>query len=169
MMTAGLLVSVISIMAILLAPQMMDQVAARKEAEPIFILLRQGKLKEACIASRGLRFVTRTNVVTGIVSDSVIENLPDFKPLSPKAAAMVQREIIRQLPEENDESRLFGVFGALMHFYEHGTLALQDADWKVVEAAMERYNAQEEPRTPFFVDTDSDGKKRVSFSGFRMN
>ncbi len=149
-------------------PRIKEYIEARKRAEPIIAMLRQGTsidtIGNAVNMITGHRFVTDTNTVTGEVSHYVMEKLPDFEPLSRTAAEMVQKEIIRVLPGVSGVDELHTLIESLTSFKEQGTLAVRETDWKVVIEATDRYNSQMPPKSPFglFVSTDKDGNKYVN-------
>lgn len=154
-----------------IVPKTIKYYAARKRADPIILMLRQSTnyydgIGRAVNSIGGLRFVTRTNAVTGVVSDYHLDKNPDFKPLSKQAAAMVQDVIIRRLPHLEDTVALNYLFRALMAFREQDTLTLSDADWHVVEDAMDRFNSQQKPdQIQYHVSLAPDGVRWVSGSG----
>ncbi len=160
--------------AIMFLPSAKEYMEARKRAHPIIAMLRQGttfeSIGKAVNAISGHRYVTDTNAVTGKVSHTVVEKLPDFEPLSKMAAIMVQTEIIRMLPSLEDKGALSNIFGAILWFDAQGTLDLTDADWQIVEAAVDRYNRQQKPgQGGYGIVVAEDGTKQIGIRGATRN
>jgi hypothetical protein len=156
--------------AILFLSSAKEYMDARKRAQPIVAMLRQGTIFEsigkAVNAISGHRYVTDTNAVTGEVRHTVVEKLPDFEPLSKMAAKMVQTEIIRVLPSLAEKDALSCIFLAILNFEGQGTLDLTDADWQIVEAAVDRYSRQQKPdQGGFGIVVSEDGTKQMAIRG----
>ncbi len=156
----------LAIAAVFGVPRVKEEIEARRRTEPIVAMLRKGtneSIVDAKLAITGYQYAdaTRKKRIP----------IPDFTPLPPRAAEKVQREIIRTFPGVDHDVSLVVLFISLLWMeLEDRTLALDDADWRVVEDAMRRYNAmQPAGGERWYIYVEPDGRKRIETMGPRIH